>query len=991
MENGESKVKKKGSFFGRTFKIITVIVVILAIGCVILNEFYIDILWFGEVGYTDVFFKSLFTKLKLGLPLFVALFAIFAIYFKLFTMAGGKTLPGGEEKGAFIRKKLPYLLSFVLAVISSIGVTQNLWYKFLEFSNSVEFGEVDPVFGKDISFYMFRLPFLRTLLLAVFVIVSIMLLVTIAYSFLVVAQKSAQDRRVIADETNSFGKEDAKGFFTRLWMTFRVEITVFISIAFILGAAFFWLERYEILYSPTGIVYGASYTDVHVSLIADTIMAALCALSAVVNIIGGLMKKLKPLILTCILMAAVYMLSGVAATAVQNFIVSPNEYAKESTYLQYSIVSTQKAYALDRIETRTYTVTNDIDIDDIVENATTIENIPINDYLPTLDTYNSLQSMRTYYAFQDVDVDRYFLDGKYTQLFISAREMDSSRLNADAQNWINTYLKYTHGFGVAMSPVNSINETGQPVLIAKDIPTVTDYKEISVDEPRIYFGEKTDDYAIVKTRAKEFDYPSGSDNVENVYEGTAGIPMSLLNRICFAVNEGTMKFLLSTDITSDSMILINRNIMDRIMKIAPFLAYDSDPYMVIDNGRLYWIIDAMTTSDRYPYAQPSSSGYFNYIRNSVKVVVDAYNGNVDYYIVDEDPIAAVYAKIYPTLFKSMDQMPETIKAHLRYSEAMFKVQAEMYATYHMANPSVFYNKEDAWAIATQYYNTDKSEQVVNPAYLIMKLPGREEEFLLMVPYTAANKNNMVAWIAGVCDGAEYGKLIVYEFNKQSLVYGPMQIEQRIDQDTVIAPQLALLAQQGSAVLRGNLLTIPIEDSILYIEPVYVKASQSSTSLPEMKMVILSYKDQICMANTLKEGLEIIFGKPKEEEPQSQNDGAEGNIDGQSEGQDGNAKPGSANPVEALVDKAQEAYDNALKAQQSGDWAKYGEYMKELEDILRQLKEASAEPSSSEGTQQAPSGTGDGTDGPDASSEPAGDSPPENDDTTAPTDQPVNQN
>ena len=837
MENGETKVKKKGSFFGKTFKIITLIVVILAIGCVILDEFYIDILWFGEVGYTDVFFKSLFTRLKLGVPLFAALFALFAIYFKLFTMAGGKTLPGGDGKGAFISKKLPYLLSFILALVASVGVTQNLWYKFLEFMNSVDFGEVDPVFGNDISFYMFKLPFLRTLLLAVFIIVSIMLLVTIAYSMLVVAQKSAQDSRVIADESNSYGKEDVKGFFSRMWMTFRVEITLFISIAFILGAVYFWLQRYEILYSPTGIVYGASYTDVHVSLIADTIMAGLCALSAVINIVGGLMKKMKPLVITCILMVAVYMLSGVVETAVQNFIVSPNEYAKESEYLSYSIVSTQKAYALDRIETRTYTVTNNIDANDIEENATTIQNIPINDYLPTLDTYNSLQSMRTYYAFQDVDVDRYTLNGKYTQLFISAREMDTSRLNADAQNWINTYLKYTHGFGVAMSPVNSINETGQPVLIAKDIPTVTDYTEIRLQEPRIYFGEKTDNYAIVKTRAKEFDYPSGSDNVENVYDGTAGIPMSLLNRVCFAINEGTLKFLLSADITSDSVILINRNIMDRITKIAPFLAYDSDPYMVICEGRLYWIIDAMTTSDRYPYAQPSSSGYFNYIRNSVKVVVDAYNGDVDFYIVDDDPIAAVYANIYPTLFKTLDEMPAELKAHLRYSEAMFKVQAEMYATYHMANPSVFYNKEDAWAIATQYYNTNKSEEVVNPAYLIMKLPGREEEFLLMVPYTAANKNNMVAWMAGICDGAEYGKLIVYEFNKQSLVYGPMQIEQRIDQDTVIAPQLALLAQQGSAVLRGNLLTIPIEDSILYIEPVYVKASQSATSLPEMKMVI----------------------------------------------------------------------------------------------------------------------------------------------------------
>lgn len=926
MQNERPK-KRKGGFLSKTAKFIFLALVILVGVGIVLNEFYIDIIWFREVGFTDVFFKSLFTHLKLGIPLFMIMFVVLSIYFKLLTLSGGKTVVKVvDEKPSFIKGKLPYVISFVISLFASIVMTSALWYDFLEFVNSVPFNQTDPIFGLDISFYVFKLPFLRGLLNLLALIMLILAVATLLYSIIVIAEKSTVDRRII-NEFENIDKEEVKGFFSRMWGSFRKQIVFFLSASALVASAYFFLKRFELLYSSNGIVYGAGFTDLHITLNVYNALFVLCIVAAFAIIIAGFTKKIKPIFICAVAIAAVYFAGIGASVAVQSLIVSPNEFSKESLYIDYNIEATQHAYGLDKIETKTYTVENSITSQDIAKNSVTIENIPINDYKPTLDTYNSLQSMRTYYEFHDVDVDRYYLDGDYTQMFISAREMNVNKLNQDAQTWINKYMKYTHGFGVAVSPVNSINETGQPVLIAKDIPTVTEYEELNLTQPRIYFGETTDDYAIVNTRAKEFDYPYGSDNIENVYDGDAGIELTMLNRLSFALSEGTMKFLLSSDITSESKILINRDVMTRVMKIAPFLVYDSDPYLVISGGKLYWIADAMTTSDRYPYAQPHEYG-FNYIRNSVKVVVDAYNGNVDFYIVDEeDPIAAVYAKIYPTLFKSFDRMPEDIKSHLRYSESYFKVQADMYSTYHMNNTSVFYNKEDAWSIANQYYGAEKTAEKVSPAYMIMKLPEREEEFLLVVPYSAVNKNNMVAWMAGVCDGEEYGKLIVYEFNKQSLVYGPMQIEQRIDQDTTIAPQLNLLAQQGSSVLRGNLLTVPIEDSILYIEPVYVQAAQTSMSLPEMKKVILSYKDDIVMADTLQEGIELIFGK-------IQNETGNENVNTDIPNTDTSFTPSAT--VGELAKQAQDIYNKAQSAVQNGDWTSYGKYMDQLEEVLNKL-------------------------------------------------------
>ncbi|MFA0815244.1 MAG: UPF0182 family protein [Anaerofustis sp.] len=915
------KEKPRRKFVGTGLKIVILIVILAVAAFVGLNEFYINILWFREVGYLQVFLKSLTTQLTMGVPLFLVLFLILSVYYKLLTRSGGKTnlVEAEGSKKRFVRGKLPYLLSAGVSLFSSILITSDLWYKWLEFRNSVPFNEADPIFGRDVSFYVFRLPFYQGLLSVGYTLLFILAASTVLYSFLVIAVKNREVKQIDLQGIQ------VKGFFSQLWSTFRVQLSIFAAVFFVMLAMSMYLKRFTYLYDASGIVYGATYTDAHILIPFYLIMAGLCLLAALSTLYFGLTKKIKPFLITAAVLIVVNLGGVLVGGIVQNYVVSPNEYSKESEYIGYHIENTQKAYNINDVEVKEYDVQEDITSADIMNNLTTINNIPVNDYLPAIDTYNSIQGIRPYYQFTDVDVDRYYLNGTYTEVFISAREMNNSLLDSSAQTWINLHLKYTHGFGVVVSPVNAVTATGQPVLISQDIPAKTSYPNLSVDQERIYFGEMTDTYAVVNTKTNEFDYPSGDDNMENQYEGTAGIPLTFFNRISFSMSNATLKFLLSSDVTNDSKIIINRNVMQRVEKIAPFLTYDDDPYLVSADGKLYWIIDALTTTDKYPYSEPTSDGY-NYIRNSVKIVIDAYNGDVTYYLVDPtDPIAASYAKIYPDLFRSFDEMPTEIKAHLRYSEDLFSVQAQMYATYHMSNTTVFYNKEDVWNIATQYYQTSNQASSVNPTYLIMKLPDRQEEFLLIIPYTPQNKDNMVGWMAGVCDGDDYGKLIVYKFGKSNLVYGPMQIEQRIDQDTTISPQLTLLSQQGSTVLRGNLMTIPIGDSILYIEPIYVKSSGSDSSIPEAKKVIVGYADKLVMSDTIDEALSQIFNLD------------EGSTTGSASGGSGSSGSSSDGTAAELSAQALDLYNKAIAASSAGDWTNYGIYLQQLGDVLAQLQ------------------------------------------------------
>lgn len=902
----------------RKKKISIIIIAVVALFVIVfgLNGFYIDFIWYKQLGYLQVFLKELLTKIKLIIPLFVLLGV--GIYFLLLRVE--KSTPKGILKIAQtardIKKKniIRILISIVLSAISSIYISNKIWYKLLEFISATDFGITDPIFGKEVSFYVFKLPFYNELLNIGFFLLFISAIVSLGYLFYLYT-KTSNSGTFSASDVNIF---EIKSIGKKVWEMASKYLLAFACILFILIAVSFYLKRFDLLYSQRGVGYGANFTDVKIILPLYWILSILSLLGAGGIVYFGIKGNIRNVIAIPVLLIVIGVLGNVAALVFDNYIVSPNQYQKELAYMNYNIEFTRKAYNVDEIEVKEFDASQELTASTIQNNSITINNIPINDTSPTLDMYNSLQGIRQYYEFVDVDVDRYYLNGQYRQVFVGAREMNNDNLADNAKTWINQHLKYTHGFGLAVSPVNEVTSVGQPALALKDIPPTTTIAELTVDEPRIYFGEKVETYAIVNTKTDEFDYPEGSDNAENQYDANTGLSLKGYNRIAFAINEGTAKILLSSDITSDSKILIRRDVMERVKLLAPFLSYDDDPYIVIANGKLYWIVEGYTITDRYPYSEPySDDTSYNYMRNSVKAVVDAYTGEVNFYLIDEDdPIANTYNKIYNGIFKSIETMDEEIRAHLKYPQTYFDIQAEIYRTYHMTSTQVFYNKEDQWEVANQIYSINSEVVPVDSAYTIMKLPERDEEFLLMIPFTPRGKDNMIAWMAGVSDGDEYGKLIVYTFSKQSLVYGPMQMEKRIDQDTIIAPQLTLLSQQGSGLIRGNLMCIPIENNLIYVEPIYLQASSSGEqNIPELKKVIVAYEDSIVMADSLKEGLNQIFGKGSSSQGQTENE-----------------------DIAYYANQANELYTKAQEALQDGDWAKYGDYMDQLKDALTKMIE-----------------------------------------------------
>ena len=629
-------------------------------------------------------------------------------------------------------------------------------------------------------------------------------------------------------------------------------------------------------------------------------------------------------------MIAVGLVGSGASLLVQYAIVSPDELNKESEYLQRNIEYTQYAYQLDDVITTDFAADNTLDAADLVENTETISNIRINDFVPTQQFYNQTQSIRQYYTFNDVDNDRYMINGKYTQTYLATREIDEEKIS---DSWLNRHLKYTHGYGITLSRVDQVTSSGQPEVLIGNIPPESSVEEIQITRPEIYFGELSNEYVIVGTDEEEFDYPSGDSNEYTFYEGTAGIKLNFFNRLVFAAREGSLKLLVSSNIDSDSRIIINRNVMDRVQTIMPYLSYESDPYMVTVDGKLYWMIDAYTSSSNYPYSQPFDENGTNYIRNSIKVVVDAYNGDVDFYVVDEeDPIAMTYAKIYPELFKSGDEMPEALKAHIRYPNYLLQIQANIYTRYHMEDIGVFYLNEDQWDIANEIYGTEQVQ--MEPTYYIAKLPGEDTaEFFNSIPFTPKSKKNMTALLIARNDGEHYGELMLYQFPKNKTVYGPEQIEAQIDQNTEISKEFSLWNSAGTKYSRGNMFVIPVNSSILYVEPVYLEATNSS--IPEVKRIIVAYGDRIAYEETLEECLVSLFG----EEAADSIDASDESVTQEPSGDGGQTETGQ--PSEELsqtelIQNAVTAYDNAQAAVQSGDWAGYGRYMEELEQILNEL-------------------------------------------------------
>lgn len=886
-------------------------------------NFITEYKWFRVLDFEEVFLTKLMTQLKIGIPVFLILTILIYIYLifikKDYYKKVNAVHSGISEKRI---NQLALVGAAFLSFISSSTLAGNLWFDILRFVNGTNFNITEPIFNKDISFYLFRYPLLTKIYYMLITFIVLLTIITVV--FYVIMMMLRRPTLIEINSESEFNTRQINMDNGRKILNIAGRQLLILGVIFfaVLGLGYF-IRSYDLLYSPRGVAYGASYTDIKVTLLKYRVIMIIAFLSAVLLIIGVKRKKLRLAVSGPALMILISIIGNIIALGVQNYIVSPDEISKEKEYIDYNIKYTQKAYGLEDVEEEAFSANLDLTLEDLKENAETISNIRINDYRPTELVYNQKQGIRYYYNFNDVDIDRYYIDGKYRQVFLSPRELDHSKIEPDVLTFINKQLKYTHGYGIALSPVNKVTSEGLPELLIKNIPPETTVEELRVERPEIYFGELTNDYIIVNTKEQEFDYPKGSSNVYNIYEGNAGIKLNGLNKLLYAYRQRNLKMLLSGNITSESKIVINRNIHDRVRKIMPYIEYDSDPYLVLNEEKLYWIIDAYTTSTNYPYSEPINDSNINYIRNSVKVVIDAYNGDTTYYLADgDDPVVQTYAKIFPQLFTPIDEMPEGLRAHIRYPQVFFDIQASIYRTYHMEDSKVFYNKEDEWHIAQEKY--DQEEQQIESNYLMFKLPGEEkEEFILSVPYTPKNKPNMTALLVGRNDGENYGKLVVYKLPKNKNVYGPMQIENRIDSDPAISKEFTYWNQQGSRVVRGNLLIIPIEESLLYVEPIYLQAS-AEDSLPEVRRVIVAYGDKIVMEPTLQGALEGIFGKdtekPKPDIPAPQLPIEE------------------AGDIKGLIIRANDVFNRSTEAQRQGDWAEYGKLIEELEGILKRLNE-----------------------------------------------------
>ena len=888
------------------------VIVLLFISISGLTRLFTDYLWFNALGFEQIFLITLFSKIKL--------FVIAAAAFFLFA-----AINVGISSKIIEKKKFPFqsklLIITILSVVIGMRVSSE-WFKFLQFINQTSFNLVDPIFAKDISFYIFSLPFYQFILgFSMSMVILTIILVVLDYLISFVSIKQILTNPKFHEGTIP---PPSRSFDFKILFTKRKAIAhsgILISILFLLLAIKHYLSRFSIMYSEQGIVVGAGYSDVVAYLPMIKIMMFLAVIMAVwllvwVFFISKQPKLRKRHIFVYALL--VYLLFGfigptVIPGLVQTLKVSPNEINLEKPYIENNIKFTRIAYGLEDIEEKDFEVDGGLTSEILDEAKETIDNIRILDWRPLIKTYKQTQEIRLYYDLAGIDIDRYTIDGKYTQVMLAPRELDQRQITENAKTWVNLHMVYTHGFGVVMSPVNQVTKQGLPNYFIKDIPPIytVDEENLKISKPQVYYGEKDNNFVLVNTKTKEFDFPKGDTNEYISYDGKGGVVLdSFFKKVLMAIRFADIKILLSTDISKESKIMFTRHIAERISKITPFIGLDEDPYLVIDNGRLLWIVDAYTFSGNFPYSE--KYGQINYIRNSVKIVVDAYDGSVIYYVMDtSDPIIITYAKIFPKQFKQFKDMPESIKEHIRYPADLFKIQSHIYSTYHMEDVKVFYNKEDAWQIPYEVYGVGQKVKV-EPYYIIIKLPNEDkEEFVLMTSFTPIKKDNMVAWMAARSDGENYGKLILYKFQKDKLIYGPLQIEARIDQDSEISKQLTLWNQQGSRVTRGNLLVIPIQNSILYIEPLYIQAETGQ--LPELKRVLVSDGERVVMEENLAMALEALFGKSKQVVVEKEK-------------------------RLATVEEAQIYYDLIEDSMKQGDWVGIGDNLDKLGSVLKDLLE-----------------------------------------------------
>ena len=862
-----------------------------------------DWLFFAEVGYTPVFTRTLSAKLGLG-----AFFGLTLAAFVLVNAAVARRtklppreifFPDGTLRPFTVAQADRLLNPLILAAAALLALTvgqwgAQQWQEFMLFIQGRIVGTVDPILGKDLGFYLFTLPFIGTLKGFIGFLLVVTTILTALIYFL---------RGGIAASQRGFSVERAV----------KRHLAVLAGLLLLNMAFGFYLDTFRLLYSDGGVVYGAGYTDVHARLPVYRFLAVTFFAAAPLLVIGAWKGSWRLALLPLVAATGLYAVGFMAyPSALQQFKVAPNELALETPYITHNIRFTRMGFGLEKIEVSPFDVDYNLTSRDIEKNDTTIRNIRLWDHAPLLRTYSQLQQIRTYYKFFDVDNDRYTVNNEYLQIMLSPRELSYGDL--PSRNWINERLIFTHGNGLTLGPVSRISREGLPEFLVKDIPPVSQAREVKVSRPEIYYGELSNEYVIVKTRVPEFSYPTTNANIYTSYTGGGGVGIgSLARRSLFAAVFRSEKILLSSDIQQESRILYYRNIAERVRTVAPFLLFEQDPYMVVrDDGRLAWIIDAYTVSDGLPYSRPS--GRFNYIRNSVKAVVDAYDGTMDFYVSDPgDVLIQAYGRIYPSLLKPLSQMPQDLRRHIRYPHRFLQIQAALFASYHMTDPQVFYNKENLWEVPTH------EGRPMEPYYTVMKLPGeKKEEYILLLPFTPAKRDNLAAWVTARCDEPNYGKIIAYTFPRDRLIYGPKQIDARINQDSAISQQLTLWGQRGSQVIRGSMLVIPIERSLLYVQPLYL-ASADKGSLPELRRVIVAYENEVVMEENLELALFKLFGGKRPEQ-----------------GRPTRTVVGETVAPAELAKQALKAYERALELQRQGNWSGYGEQLKNLEDVLRRL-------------------------------------------------------
>lgn len=858
--------------------------IIILIAVKVSVELYTEYLWFESLNLGSLFVSMLIYRFEYFLVFFVTSFIVLSLNNLMLRKASYEFL--GESI------KIPVWVDLFLSIFLAYTFSLN-WVEFVYFLKSESFNVADPIFGLDVSFYAFKLPFYSKLISLLSIVLMLSVIISVAYySYLFRWVRSLEELGEIFPQM---------GF---------AHIAALASFFLAIFASFFYLNRFEILTSQHGIVAGALYVDVRIKIPLLLALSVLSILSIPVTVYMAVKREIKFIAIPAVILLITGFTLYVPPALVQKFSVEPNELVMEEKYIGYGINFTRIAYGIDVIERKSYSATGNLSIEAIAKNEDTIKNIRLWDHRPIASVFRQVQQIRTYYTIRDVDVDRYYIDGRYVQVMISARELSTDLLPAKAKTWVNTHLIYTHGYGVVAAPVNSVSREGLPELIIRDIPPSG---RINVTRPEIYYGELANDFIVVRTLQKEFDYPKGDVNVFTTYAGTGGVQInSPLKKILFATRFGDINLILSKYITEESRIMFHRNIVDRVKTLAPYLQYDDDPYIAVINGRLYWVIDAYTSLDRFPYSQKIywKGESINYIRNPVKVLIDAYNGTVSYYIVAPEPVIRVLSRAFPELYSS--SMPEEFRKHIRYPKDLFAIQSEILTLYHMEEPRTFYNREDVWEIPQELFEEKRID--MEPYYVILKLPDSDEpEFLLMLPFVPKGRDNVIAWLAARSD-ERYGELLLFEFPKGELVYGPMQIEARIDQDAEISKLFTLWGQSGSRVIRGNLLVIPIENSILYVEPVYLRAENAQ--IPELRGVIVAYNDILVMKPSLDEAISAIFGLEKE-------------------------VPKTGEKVqkigkEELIQIAIEIYRKAMEEAGKGNWTGFGEMLERLGKVLEQL-------------------------------------------------------